>query len=225
MDNMFINRKKINLIQKLKLPHGILYLLFVSGLISLLFPYLYGSDNTDIMNLFKIIGPLITLFSVFASIPVWQEKIVSQETKNKYLKSSGKNIKTEFSGTKSERFIDDGPELNLQSNNGKEEIVTCILRKDLEPEDVVYVKTENSVYKIQYAHNEYYKVSGGWFSKGGRSGYELKITGCVNKSRDKSSRKKIHRDYIASCNKCIKFGNNLITSPVKKITLRKNDAD
>ncbi len=135
--------------------------------------------------------------------------------------------KTAFSETKDDKLfyeikIDAIPKSDTGGSGYQKEHAVSVLKINFKPEYTVYAATDNSTYAISHSNKEgYYTVSGGWFSKEGQSGYEVKITGCLKKADDRSSKEEIFKGFIASCNMCIKFGNGVITSPVKEIIIRK----
>ncbi|HSD64378.1 MAG TPA: hypothetical protein VLB50_11285 [Ignavibacteriaceae bacterium] len=81
----------------------------------------------------------------------------------------------------------------------------------LEPGDMIYLKTLNSLYIIKVISNDEYLVSGGWFDKQNISPQKMSIRGCT------WGGSAIKTDIIAATGLCIEFGNNLITSKIHKI--------
>ena len=81
--------------------------------------------------------------------------------------------------------------------------------------DLVLATTYNSVYKIRKKENNLYEVSGGWFDRKGLSPFIVTVRGC---SWGGSI---IKVDIVAACGLCLEFGNRLITSPIRKITVVK----
>ena len=92
-----------------------------------------------------------------------------------------------------------------------------ISKQELEPGDFIFVKTRNSVYKICKAEGDLYQVAGGWFDRQGISPQQLTIRGCT------WGGSVINIQMAAVCGLCLEFGNNLITSPVRKIILFKSN--
>lgn len=81
--------------------------------------------------------------------------------------------------------------------------------------DIVLVATQNSVYKIRKMENHLYEVSGGWFDRKGASPAILTVRGCTWGGSI------IKVDIVAACGLCLEFGNQLITSPIRKIVVIK----
>ena len=105
---------------------------------------------------------------------------------------------------------------NLQKIVSRMDSVQHIHRESLEPGDVVYIKTINSVYTIRKTENNLYEVSGGWFDRKGLSPAVLTIRGC---SWGGSI---INISIVAACGLYLEFGNNLITSPIRQIIVVKS---
>jgi hypothetical protein len=82
-------------------------------------------------------------------------------------------------------------------------------------DDLVLVTTSNSLYKIRKKENNLYEVSGGWFDRKGLSPFVVTVRGC---SWGGSI---IKVDIVAACGLCLEFGNRLVTSPIRKITVIK----
>jgi len=88
-----------------------------------------------------------------------------------------------------------------------------VRKADLHPGDWVVVKTVQSTYRIKVKQNGRYEVSGGWFDKKGLPPTELGITGCT------WGGSAVKVDVVAACGLCLEFANRLITSPIQKIFL------
>jgi hypothetical protein len=88
-----------------------------------------------------------------------------------------------------------------------------VRKADLHPGDWVYVKTIRSTYRIKVKENGRYEVSGGWFERKGLPATELGIAGCT------WGGSAIKIDIVAACGLCLEFANRLITSPIQKIFL------
>ena len=82
-------------------------------------------------------------------------------------------------------------------------------------DDLVLVTTYNSVYKIRKKDGNLFEVSGGWFDRKGLSPFVVTVRGC---SWGGSI---IKVDIIAACGLRLEFGNSLITSPIRKISVIK----
>lgn len=88
----------------------------------------------------------------------------------------------------------------------------CAVRKtDLEFGDLVVVTTANSTYSIYVLEDGYYSVSGGWFDRHGLSPMKLTINGCT------WGGSAILLDIMAACGLHLEFGNQVVTSGIRKI--------
>ncbi len=228
--------KKKNSIRKFNIPAGIIALLFLFSLIIFLTPYLSGRDiviikipsiGNNIVNALKFSGPLILLFFIFLFLPLWAGTEKSSECdppkNNDSINPPAPTAISRKADDKLffETIIDVNSKSDASGSGYEKEEVPSVLKINIKPEYIVNAVTDNSVYKIGCSKKAgYYIVSGGWFSKKGKPGYEVKILGCLKNADDKSA-EEIYKGYIASCDMCIKFGNGVVTSPVKKITLWK----
>ena len=88
-------------------------------------------------------------------------------------------------------------------------------KSQLEVGDYLFVKTINSLYSICKKENNQYEVSGGWFDRKGLSPAVLSIRGCTWGGSI------IHLEVVAACGLFLEFGNNLTTSPIRKIVVIK----
>ncbi|MBI3004285.1 MAG: hypothetical protein HYY49_02580 [Ignavibacteriales bacterium] len=87
-----------------------------------------------------------------------------------------------------------------------------IVRKsDLHRGDLVFVKTVNSVYRIEVLGGGFHLVSGGWFDIHAESPQKTTIVGCT------WGGSAIKVDIIAACGLCVEFGNGVTTSVIQKI--------
>ncbi len=86
-----------------------------------------------------------------------------------------------------------------------------IRKVDIRTGDRLYVRTNNSLYVIQYVGNGNYLVSGGWFDRKGLSPLRTTITGCTWGGSI------IKLDIVAAHGLCLEFGNRVITTPIKKV--------
>jgi hypothetical protein len=90
-----------------------------------------------------------------------------------------------------------------------------IFKEELRFGDQIYLHTRNSVYSIYVLNEKTYLVSGGWFDKKDLSPFKTTISGCT------WGGKIIKTDIIAACGLCLEFGNRVITSPIKKISVNR----
>jgi hypothetical protein len=86
----------------------------------------------------------------------------------------------------------------------------------LEPGDYVFVKTLNSVYSICKRDDDMFEVCGGWFDRKGLSPAVLSIRGCTWGGSI------INLGIVAAHGLILEFGNNLTTSPIRKIVVIKS---
>lgn len=88
-----------------------------------------------------------------------------------------------------------------------------VQKADLQPGDWIFVRTIQSTYRIKFKGEGRYEVSGGWFDRKGLSPTELGIAGCT------WGGSAIKIDIVAACGLRLEFANRLITSPIQKIVL------
>jgi hypothetical protein len=102
---------------------------------------------------------------------------------------------------------------SLESQIRSVDYLRQVRKADLHPGDCVFVKTLRSLYRIRVKENGRYEISGGWFDKKGLPPTELGISGCT------WGGSAIKTDIVAACGLCVEFANRLITSPIQKIIL------
>ncbi|MGH9870279.1 MAG: hypothetical protein ACREAA_19250 [Candidatus Polarisedimenticolia bacterium] len=96
----------------------------------------------------------------------------------------------------------------------------CVRRQDLEPGDVVVVRTLNSTYSLHCAGDGTFWVSGGWFDLQGLSPATVTVTGCT------WGGSAIRTDVVAGHGLCLEFGNSVVTTRITSLTLiRCEDVD
>jgi hypothetical protein len=88
-----------------------------------------------------------------------------------------------------------------------------VSREDLQFGDVVLVSTKNSVYTLFALEDGSYLVSGGWFDRKGLSPVRTSISGCTWGGSI------IKIDALAACGLCLEFGNRVLTTPIRKVTV------
>lgn len=86
-----------------------------------------------------------------------------------------------------------------------------IYKSNLKVGDSIILKTNNSIYLIKVMAEERYIVSGGWFDKTNSSPVSTTINGCTWGSSI------IKNDIVAACGLHLEFGNQVVTSRIKKI--------
>ena len=79
--------------------------------------------------------------------------------------------------------------------------------------DFLIVSTKNSSYHINVLGYDSYIVTGGWFSRKGRSPIKTTIAGCTWGGHV------LKTDIIAACGLRLEFDNHVVTSKIKKIIL------
>ncbi|MBZ5497798.1 MAG: hypothetical protein LAP85_15450 [Acidobacteriia bacterium] len=89
--------------------------------------------------------------------------------------------------------------------------LSAVRKDDLEFGDLVLVTTANSTYSIYVLDEGFYSISGGWFDRHGLSPMTTTIAGC---SWGGST---IKLDIIAACGLHLEFGNQVVTSGIRKV--------
>jgi len=89
-------------------------------------------------------------------------------------------------------------------------------KADVEPGDSIFVKTVNSLYRIQVRGDGLYEVSGGWFDRQRHSSMTLRISGCSWGGII------IKPGLVAACGLFLEFGNKLVTTPVQNIIIMRH---
>ena len=79
--------------------------------------------------------------------------------------------------------------------------------------DLVIVDTQNSVYSLRVLSDGSYSVCGGWFDKKGMSPLKTTVRGCTWGGSI------IKIDVVAACGLCLEFGNRVVTSPIRKVSV------
>ncbi len=87
----------------------------------------------------------------------------------------------------------------------------AVRKTDLEFGDLVVVTTANSTYSIYVLGDGYYSISGGWFDRQGLSPMKTTINGCT------WGGSAILLDIMAACGLHLEFGNQVVTSGIRKI--------
>ena len=86
-----------------------------------------------------------------------------------------------------------------------------VRKEELQFGDMVLVTTRNSDYSVSVLGNGYYIVSGGWFSRRGRSPMKVAIIGCTWGGSI------IKVDTLAACGLRMEFGNRVITTTIRRV--------
>ncbi|MDZ7264241.1 MAG: hypothetical protein ONB16_06620 [candidate division KSB1 bacterium] len=86
-----------------------------------------------------------------------------------------------------------------------------VRKADLKSGDLLFIKTQNSIYAITVLGQASYRVVGGWFDKHGLSPLTVHINGCTWGGSI------IKVDIVAACGLCLEFSNGVVTSPIQKI--------
>ena len=105
------------------------------------------------------------------------------------------------------------PGVSLESQVRAADHLRQVRKADLHLGDMVFVKTLRSTYRIKVKTSGRYEVSGGWFDQKGLSPTDLGIAGCT------WGGSAIKVDIVAACGLCLEFANRLVTSPIQKIIL------
>ena len=106
--------------------------------------------------------------------------------------------------------------MSLDTAVKQAEEVDKVQKCQLKSGDYVIVKTVNSLYSIRKREDNLYEVKGGWFDRKGLSPAVLSIRGCTWGGSI------INLGIVAARGLFIEFGNNLITSPIRKIIVIKS---
>ena len=88
-----------------------------------------------------------------------------------------------------------------------------VRKAELQFGDMVLIKTRNSLYSISVLESDYYLVSGGWFDRKGLSPTKASISGCTWGGSI------IKVDTLAACGLHIEFGNRVVTTIIKKVSV------
>lgn len=86
-----------------------------------------------------------------------------------------------------------------------------VSRLDIQPGDVLIVKTRNSVYAVRSLGESSFSVSGGWFDKKFGGPFHTTIAGCTWGGTV------LKRDLVAACGMHLEFGNRVVTSAIQQI--------
>jgi hypothetical protein len=106
--------------------------------------------------------------------------------------------------------------LNLDNIVHGMDDIQKVTKGSLKPGDYVLIKTINSLYSICKKNDNLYEVSGGWFDRKGLSPAVISIRGCTWGGSI------INIGIIAARGLFLEFGNNLTTSPIRKIVVIKS---
>jgi hypothetical protein len=105
--------------------------------------------------------------------------------------------------------------LNLGKIVEQNDEIQKVLKCSLDFGDYVFVKTHNSVYSICKRKDGLFEIRGGWFDRKGLSPAVLSIRGCTWGGSI------INLGVVAARGLFLEFGNNLTTSPIRKIVVIK----
>jgi hypothetical protein len=103
--------------------------------------------------------------------------------------------------------------ISLDKIISRTEDIQQIPKGSLSPGDYVFVKTINSLYSICKKDDQLFEVCGGWFDRNGLSPAVIPIRGCTWGGSI------INISIIAAKGLFLEFGNNLTTSPIRKIVV------
>jgi hypothetical protein len=91
-----------------------------------------------------------------------------------------------------------------------------VCKTDLQSGDCVLVQTCNSLYTMRVIGEGWFEIVGGWFDRKGKSPMRVRINGCT------WGGSAIKLNVAAACGLCLEFGNRVVTSPIKKISIFPN---
>ena len=86
-----------------------------------------------------------------------------------------------------------------------------VSRVDVQPGDVLIVKTRNSVYAVRALGESSFSVSGGWFDRKFGAPFRTTIAGCTWGGTV------LKRDLVAACGMHLEFGNRVGTSTIQQV--------
>lgn len=85
-------------------------------------------------------------------------------------------------------------------------------KQELEPGDLVVVRTRNSVYRLLSLGGDTFSVSGGWFARS-RHPQPVTVSGCTFGGRA------ICTDVVAAPGLFLEFGNNVSTTRIQEVRI------
>lgn len=88
-----------------------------------------------------------------------------------------------------------------------------VRKTELQFGDWLLVTTAHSVYSIRVLDGGRYLISGGWFDLKGLSPFQTTIAGCT------WGGSVIKVDIVAACGLRLEFGNRVVTSPIRRISV------
>ena len=94
--------------------------------------------------------------------------------------------------------------------------VQRVQKSALDTGDYVFVKALNSMYTLRKREDNLFEVTGGWFDRKGLSPAVLSIRGCTWGGSI------INAGVVAAQGLFLEFGNNLTTSPIRRIVVIKS---
>lgn len=97
-------------------------------------------------------------------------------------------------------------------------LLAGVRRQDLQPGDLVEVRTRNSRYVVRVLGDGSFLVSGGWFRKIGLAGSAMAINGCTWGGRA------IKTDWIAAPGLFLEFANGVRTTRIQEVHWRRASA-
>lgn len=86
-----------------------------------------------------------------------------------------------------------------------------VRKTELRVGDMVFVRTHNSLYRMQLWKDGKFLVSGGWFDRYGSTPVAMMVTGCT------WGGSAILVDAVAAVGQRIEFANRVVTSPVASV--------
>ena len=87
----------------------------------------------------------------------------------------------------------------------------AVRKSELNPGDVLIVRTVNTTYTIRVVEEHAFLVSGGWFDNNRLSPMKTTIVGCT------WGGSAVKHDLVAACGLCLEFGNQIVTTPIQSI--------
>lgn len=103
--------------------------------------------------------------------------------------------------------------MNLESFSKSVSNAPVLLKKEIAPGDRVVVNTMNSIYKLTAMNTNQFRVSGGIYEKKKNGTVQTIVTGCGWGGLF------VKCDALAVSGLQLKFGNRIITSPIKSFVI------
>jgi hypothetical protein len=101
--------------------------------------------------------------------------------------------------------------LSLDRMAASAELMDGIREEDLEPGDVVIIRTRNSTYSLRVNGDGTFDATGGWFARHAGSGERVRIAGCTWGGSALLTR------MVAAPGMCLEFTNRVLTTRIREV--------